>query len=185
MITMQKRDGRRWDNAKSLPWETLKGISQAYGELIQPFFPDPGSWFMTMTFRDVEDSNGEKHLVHPDTANKCWFRMVHTLNREIFGVRYWKRRQGVIWARGDEYQVRGAIHYHGLIGNVPDSVRRMDYVDYCWEHYGKAIIEKYDSSRGAAFYMSKGCYAFKKGEIVFSDTLKSLVGKGSQTLLAV
>lgn len=115
----------------------------------------PWSWFTTNTFRDE---------VHPEAADKTWGIWVHQLNRLIFGCRYYKRSaDGVIWARGSEYQRRGALHFHALIGRVPDWVRRLDWLDQWDELAGFARIEPYDASKGARFYLGK--YVLKGGEV--------------------
>jgi hypothetical protein len=77
----------------------------------------PWDWFTTHTFRDD---------IHPEAANKVWNRWVHQLNRHVFGIRYTHRpNDGVTWARGLEYQRRGVIHFHALIGRIPNTVRRL------------------------------------------------------------
>ena len=124
-------------------------------------------WYGHYTFRDVVSSyDGHSHHVHPETALKVWNKWIHGLNREAYGVKYWKTKsKGVVWARGTEFQIRGAIHFHALIGMVPDTVRRMDYVDKWFEMAGIARIYEYEQGKGAEFYMSKSAYAWKRGEI--------------------
>ncbi len=106
------------------------------------------------------------HHVHPESASKSWDNWIHALNREAYGVKYWKdKSKGVVWARGTEFQHRDAIHFHALIGMVPDTVRRMDYVDKWFNMAGIARIYEYQWGKGAEFYMSKSAYAWKRGEI--------------------
>ena len=113
------------------------------------------SWFTTNTFREE---------VHPEAAGKAWDRWIHQLNREIFGVRYWKRPgDGVIWARGQEYQRRGVIHFHALIGRIPNNVRRLDWMDLWDDLAGFARIEAYDPTKGARYYLGK--YVLKGGQM--------------------
>lgn len=115
------------------------------------------NWWVTLTFRESK---------HPEAAAKIFDAFIHILNKEIFGNRYYKKKNiGVIWARATERQDRGAIHYHVLIGNVPDRVRRLDYVDLWNEMAGFAQVMKYEPGHGAEGYLSKTCYAFKRGEI--------------------
>lgn len=125
------------------------------------------SWYGHFTFRDVLNPyTGLKHHVHPETALKTWDKFIHGLNREIYGVRYWKRKhQGVVWARGTELQIRGAIHFHALIGGIPSTVRRLDYLDVWNDLAGFARIFAYEQGRGAEAYLSKSAYAWKRGEI--------------------
>lgn len=124
-------------------------------------------WYGHFTFRDRSaDASGLRRFVHPEAALKIWDGFIHQVNREIFGNRYYKRKKdGVVWARATEFQVRGAIHYHAIIGRVPDTVRRMDYVDHWYSKAGLARIYKYEKGKGAEGYLSKSCYAWKRGEI--------------------
>ena len=136
-------------------------IANGYAELVKKY-DDAWSWFGTFTF---------KNDIHPEAANKVWMKFTHQLNREVFGCRYYKRKQGVIWSRGSEFQKRGVLHYHALLGLIPDRVRRLNYVDYWEELAGFARIYAYERGKGAAEYMTKSAYAFKRGEVDFSDTL--------------
>lgn len=121
-------------------------------------------WFTTHTFR---------HEIHPEAAHKVWNRWTHQLNREVFGVRYWRRAQdGVIWVRGLEYQRRGVIHFHALLGRIPEIVRRLDWMDKWNELAGYARIEAYDPTKGARYYLSK--YVLKGGEIDLGGPLDTL-----------
>ncbi len=124
-------------------------------------------WYGHYTFRDVVSPfDGHSHHVYPETAVKIWDRWIHGLNRETYGVKYWKdSKKGVVWARGTEFQNRGAIHFHALVGLVPDTVRRLDYIDKWYELAGFARIYSYEQGKGAEFYMSKSAYAWKRGEI--------------------
>ena len=133
------------------------------------------NWFGTWTFRDKQDDGyGNKHHVHPEAAMKAIQQYIHILNRKSYGVRYTKdKRKGVVWALSTEYQTRGAIHYHGLIGCVPDHVRRMDFVDLWWQKNGMARIFKYENKKGAEQYLAKNSYAWKKGEIDLGGPLTS------------
>ena len=124
-------------------------------------------WYGHYTFRDVVSPyDGHTHHVHPVSALKVWDKWIHQLNGEAYGVKYWKNKnKGVVWARGTEFQNRGAIHFHALIGQVPENVRRMDYVDKWFNMAGIARIYEYQWGKGAEFYMSKSAYAWKRGEI--------------------
>lgn len=106
------------------------------------------SWYCHLTFR------GDPH---PESADKVFMKWCHVLNREIFGVRYWNRKEtdGVVWLRGSENQDRQVIHYHVLIGRVPDTVRRFQYMDLWNELAGFARIYPYYRYSGAEFYICK------------------------------
>lgn len=116
------------------------------------------SWFGHFTF---------KGLPHPEFADKTWKLYTHKLNREIFGCRYYKYplEKGVTWARASEYQKRGSIHYHALMGRISEDVDRFKYMEEWLQLGGICRIFPYDKMRGAEFYLSKSAYAWKHGEI--------------------
>lgn len=142
-------------------------------------------WYGHFTFRDRNaDASGLRRFVHPEAALKIWDGFIHQVNREIFGNRYYKRKKdGVTWARGTEFQVRGAIHFHAIIGRVPDSVRRMDYVDYWFKKAGIARLYKYEQGKGAEGYLSKSAYAWKRGEIDLGGPLAVRLKKSDTAVL--
>jgi hypothetical protein len=122
----------------------------------------PWDWFTTNTFREE---------IHPESAGKVWNKWLHQLNREIFGSRYWNRpNDGVIWARGLEYQRRGVIHFHGLIGRVPELTAPLVWMDKWNDLAGFARIFPYDPGKGARFYLSK--YVLKGGQIDLGGPLR-------------
>ncbi len=115
------------------------------------------AWYCHLTFR------GDPH---PEAADKAFKKWIHKLNREIFGVRYWKEKsKGVLSARATELQTRGAIHYHCLIGRIPDHIKRLKYMDLWNELAGYARIYPYKKDKGAEYYLSKSAYAWKHGDI--------------------
>src|ERR1700690_2430813 len=49
---------------------------------------------------------------HPESADKLWDVAIHRLNRYCYGQHYWKNKQkGLIWAKANEFQKRGTIHF--------------------------------------------------------------------------
>jgi hypothetical protein len=105
--------------------------------------PHPWTWFVTLTFASP---------IHPEQAGKRWARWINALERHS------SRRPKltpVIWARGDERQSRGVLHYHALVGNVlgvPEvTALRL------WERLGGGFgrITPYDRSRLGALYIAK------------------------------
>lgn len=132
------------------------------------------------TFRDVVNvSDGIARHVHPESAGKTWDKFIHNLNRKVFGCRYYKRSgEGVTWARASEYQVRGAIHYHALIGRVPQQIKRLELVDQWFSAAGIARIYEYVPNLGAEHYLSKCCYAWKKGEVDLGGPMVELTQGG-------
>lgn len=154
-------------NSKPSPVKTpfYSPLVQQWSQFVSRY-DNQWNWWTTLTFRESR---------HPEAAAKTYDTFIHTLNKEIFGNRYYKKKdRGVIWSRATERQDRGAIHYHCLIGNIPDCVRRMDYVDYWDSLAGFARIFKYEPGHGAEAYLSKTCYAFKHGEIDLGGPLAAL-----------
>jgi len=133
-------------------------------------------WFVTLTFRSD---------IHPDQADKrfhIWIRHINTL---LYGGNYRTKKKGVTWVRAMEYQKRGVLHFHCLVGS-PElyKLKRLDCMKL-WEtncgrkasrftpdpnrfdrvlaepskldclSNGFARIYKYDSSQGADIYCSK------------------------------
>jgi len=119
--------------------------------------PIKWAWYCHHTFRGSP---------HEETADKAYMKFIHLLNREIYGSNYWKdKSKGVVFARGKELQERGAIHYHSLIGHVPEDIKRMKYMDIWNSMAGFARIYPYEEKKGAEYYLSKSAYAWKHGEI--------------------
>ena len=125
----------------------------------------PWDWFMSVVPNDI---------IHPESFDKLWDVTIHHLNRTIYGKNYWKdKRKGVFWAIGKEYQRRGAIHGHALIGGVPDYISRNQIYNFLRDHGAQfSKIEDYQKDCGADYYMSKSTYAWKRGEIDLSATMK-------------
>ena len=74
-----------------------------------------------------------------------------------------------------QYQDRGTLHFHALIGGVGD-IRRLLFKDL-WELFGFARVEKYEAGKGANFYVGK--YLTKEGgDIRFSHNLKPYLTSG-------
>jgi hypothetical protein len=136
-------------------------LQQGWYEFIKRF--DPYTWFNTLTFAQE---------IHPEQANKRFKRFIGYLNTELYGKRYKKHQKGVTWFKAIEYQKRGVLHFHCLIGS-PELYKlyRKKY-EWAWRSNctfseglvnGYAQINKYDVKRGAVSYCSK--YVGKGGEI--------------------
>ena len=67
-------------------------------------------WFCTLTFR--EDT-------HPESACKRFRLWIAEINDELYG-QSWRRRRaargGLHWVCAIEYQRRGVLHFHALVG---------------------------------------------------------------------
>lgn len=129
----------------------------------------PMQWFCTFTFR--ED-------VHPERAAKLFRLFIRRLNQALYGRHFERKgKVGVFWVLAWEYQKRGVLHFHALIGDVEDlntRARRLDWMDI-WEGFGApagfARIEAIDSQDAVRNYVTK--YVVKGGQIDLSSSLKS------------
>lgn len=56
-------------------------------------------WYGHLMFKDE---------IRPEALNKIFMKWVHNINRQVFGSRYWNRkeRDGMLSARGPETQKR-------------------------------------------------------------------------------
>jgi len=113
-------------------------------------------------------------VIHPEAAHKLTMKMIHNLNRQIYGQYYWKHRdtKGVYYAIGWEYQNRGAIHNHMLVGGVPPELDCYRLHEDIYRLAGRNQVFPYDPILGARFYMSKATYAWKRGEIELGGPLR-------------
>jgi hypothetical protein len=137
-------------------------------------------WFATFTFKEE---------THPEAAAKA-FRHWTKLLDESNGFRHRSlstHSRRCIWARGLEWQRRGVIHFHVLIGNLPIQTHtRLAREGWAaaWLAMGNtgfAKIDAFDSRDVGLAYIAK--YCAKGGEVDVSDTLKrpDLVGTVEST----
>ncbi len=108
----------------------------------------PWEWYTTHTFK--------ADYVSPKQSDKAWYSWFN-------GLRVCAKAKGLtpgcygsaapFYFRVVEYQDRGTLHFHALIGGVGD-IRRLLFKDM-WELNGFARVEKYDPGRGANFYVGK------------------------------
>ena len=142
-----------------------RGLQDAWVELLLRFHVQ---WFCTMTFR-----NG----VGPESGNKQWRKWVNDLNCHVSG-KNWRRRgdPGVYWIRADEFQRRGALHYHALVGtagDINDEAKRLHFKEVWFAMAGICRIEAIRDAELVRKYVSK--YVTKGGEIELSDSLLQTV----------
>ena len=122
-------------------------------------------WFCTMTFRDS---------IHPEAADKLFRLFASKLNRALFGPRWHEKSHVTLyWARGIEYQKRGVLHFHALLGCRGKNLNHFAVRKY-WESVwndlaGYARIEVVRSERDAARYVTK--YVSKGGQIDLSPNI--------------
>jgi len=122
----------------------------------------PWEWYVTQTFR--------ANYVSPKEADRHWQAWLNSLVVTC-------KARGLarpFYFRVTEYQDRGTLHYHSLIGGVGET-RRLLFKDF-WELHGYARVTKYEPGRGANFYVGK--YLTKDdGDIRFSHNLPKRLDK--------
>lgn len=147
-------------------------LAQAWREFIAQF---PMHWFCTFTFTDS---------VHPERAVKLFRLFIKRLNRALYGSHFERKGQaGVFWVLAWEYQKRGVLHFHALLGDVEDlnaRARRLEWMD-AWHGFGPpagfARIEEIESQDAVRDYVTK--YVTKGGQIDLSASLKSFAQQNS------
>jgi len=124
------------------------------------------SWFTTHTFRAEYVSRKE--------ADRSWYSWFNSLRVAAKAKGLTPSCYGAaapFYFRVTEYQDRGTLHFHALIGGSGD-IRRLLFKDL-WELSGFARVEKYEPGKGANFYVGK--YLTKDigsvGDIRFSHNL--------------
>lgn len=144
----------------------MNAQGDAYAELIKR---QSWHWFLTLTFKP--EKCGPQAGMHPEAADKAFRLLISSINRSIYGPRWHKKPHGgITWARGQEFHKSGRIHFHAL-ASAPNCdlnllARRMDWVDWWWNHFGIARIERPSSQDDVCAYVSK--YVVKDGEVDFS-----------------
>lgn len=142
-----------------------ESVAEGYAKLITRY-DDMWNWYGHFTFRLETTKHGS---VHPEKANKLFNHFLDKININTFG-RYYKKRsdKGVLVARSTEIGGKGGLlHYHAVLGRIPDDVRRVDWKEYWNGLSGFARIYSYDRKLGGVHYLSKSAYAWKRGEIDF------------------
>lgn len=123
----------------------------------------PWDWYTTHTFK--------LDYVSPRQADKAWyawFNSVRIAAKSINKAPSVYGNKAPYYFRATEYQDRGTLHYHALIGGVGDT-KRLAFKDL-WELYGFARVLPYEADKGATFYVGK--YLTKSdGDIRFSHNL--------------
>lgn len=140
-------------------------LADGWREFIGRF---PMQWFCTFTFTQA---------VHPERAMKLFQLFVRHLNRRLYGSHYERKgKAGVFWVLAWEYQKRGVLHFHALIGDVEDlnvRVRRLELMDV-WFGFGPpagiARIYAIESQEAVRSYVTK--YVTKGGQIDVSRSLR-------------
>jgi hypothetical protein len=129
----------------------------------------PWQWYVTNTFK--------LDYVSPRQADKAWYAWFNSARVAVKAINKAPSVYGPgspFYFRVTEYQDRGTLHYHALIGNVGD-LRRLSFKDL-WELHGFARVEAYEAGKGANFYVGK--YLTKtEGDMRFSHNLTPYLTK--------
>lgn len=147
-------------------------LSDAWRDFLVQF---PWEWFCTLTFRDE---------IHPEAASKAFRYWVALINKDIFGNN-WRRarraRGGLHWVCALEWQKRGVLHFHALVGGdrsvtgyAEDSLYVADRQHWSreWDRIaGFAKLDLIDDQAHAVHgYVSK--YVAKGGQIDLSPNVE-------------
>jgi hypothetical protein len=146
-------------------------LREAYIELLSRF---PMQWFCTLTFRES---------VHPEQAFKLFRVWTNEINRQLYGRRWHKRGDGIYWVLAWEYQQRGVLHFHALLGDVSDlntKVWRLERMDRWDELAGIARVEDIQGHVAVERYVSK--YVVKGGLLDFSRSLSAFARQPSLSI---
>lgn len=140
----------------------------AYAHLLSR---EPWHWFTTLTFRrdHLLNSGG----MHPEKADKAFRFFIRNLEEQVYGDQREKRarsRQGIVWARGQEFHKDGKVHFHAVLA-APDRdldacCSRYFWHEWWFKEFGRNQIEKPRSQEDVLGYVSK--YVTKDGEVDFS-----------------
>lgn len=144
----------------------IQNLPAAWATFLARF--EPFEWFANLTFK--ED-------IHPEQGVKRFRRWIRTINELQFGVHYRKRGVGIHWVLAHEYQKRGVLHFHALIGGGVKGLNRAS-CQVLWHSAeatnGFAYIKAYNPQLGARGYVSK--YVSKGGRIdLFLPTVTCLL----------
>jgi len=148
---------------------TTEEICQEFGHWIDGM--TEWDWYATFTFRDPADPRFPNWTkVGWKSAHNALVTWHNALCGELDYI-------NPVWIACMELQQRGVPHWHLLVDNVSDQ-RRMDWVDWWYEHYGIARILPYDRELGARYYLGK--YLTKQvGDMRFSPALEAQLSRGA------
>lgn len=141
-------------------------ISEAFGEWLDNMAS--WDWYATLTFRDPQSPIITRHTLDgilcpgrsyqvekfPGWSRAGWKYARNALNNLNSSLINFPDGSNPTWVACMELQQRGVPHWHGLFANMGDT-RRMDWVDWWYEHYGIARILPYERQLGARYYLGK------------------------------
>lgn len=120
-------------------------------------------WFATFTFR---------FDTHPEAAYKRFRYWVHVFNQELHGRRYAKHGLGMHWCNALEYQRRGVVHFHAMLGDtqsLENQTYKRVWKAFWYELAGFCDIGRIEDQVNVTAYVSK--YVVKGGELELSANL--------------
>ena len=155
---------------------SYKAVNEAMGEWLGTMAV--WDWYCTFTFRDPCSA---RYPNWTQIGVKAANNALNKWNAHIVNLLDWETTGGnPEWVACMEPQDRGVPHWHILAGNV-GHLRRLDEVDWWYEHYGIARVFKYDPELGARYYVGK--YVTKRlSDIRFSPALAAHLAKGGVRL---
>ena len=105
-------------------------------------------WYATLTFRDPHDPR------FPGWTQIGWKSAHNALQSFNSALVMELDYINPLWVACMEQQQRGVPHWHMLVANV-EQQRRMNWVDWWYDHYGIARILPYQQELGARYYLGK------------------------------
>lgn len=100
-----------------------------------------------------------------EKAEKLFTAWVHWISQKLYGRSFYRFHDGVRWARGIEWQKRGAIHFHVLVAET----EKLDMAEAArkWRKFSGETpkISLYAPKKGATFYLAKVYSGLQTGEI--------------------
>ena len=171
----------------------LKLVQKEYARWLSEY---EWQWFCTLTFREPDKRYGASSAklagrVHPEIAYKKFGAWINGIDGDIFGKWYTKKGMnlGIRWVLAEEYTKQGRIHFHALLGDSKNFVRRnqdqsgFDEVfelecfrasakDAWFRLGGFADMKRINQNiKAVTNYVSK--YVIKGGDILVSETLSA------------
>jgi len=137
----------------------------------------PWHWYLTLTF---------KYFVEQEYALRQFGRFIRLMNEKVHGKRFRGNGRGdsvckgISWLNAIEWQRRGVLHFHALLGGESYKLGTpgypsMDRYKDIWQYgikkkngkykfrpNGFAKIVEFDARKGAKYYLAK--YVSKGGE---------------------
>lgn len=139
-------------------------------------------WFATLTFKPDRATPYERRPrpTHPERGDKLFRVWISQLNRRVFGVRWYKRRQGVRWCRATEPHKSGRIHFHALLGaRELARVSRFAWMER-WEELGGGWARIFEPLSGPAVRAYCAKYVVKGGQLEVGGPLADELVEGEE-----